>query len=71
VETPNLTTLRAAVDAGLGLTCRTRLFSAEEPLSTPDLPDLPQVTCIVKTGTALDGPARHLADLVRDTVTAL
>jgi len=26
VETPNLTTLRAAVDAGLGITCRTHLF---------------------------------------------
>lgn len=71
VETPNLTTLRAAVDAGLGLTCRTRLFSAEEPLSATDLPDLPQVTCIVKTGAALDGPAQHLAHLVRETVTAL
>ena len=43
VETPNLTTLRAAVEAGLGVTCRTRLFSAEEPLVAPDLPDLPDL----------------------------
>lgn len=30
VETPNLSTLRAAVTAGLGLTCRTHLFLPEE-----------------------------------------
>lgn len=71
VETPNLTTLRAAVDAGLGITCRTRLFSTEEPLATADLPDLPNVACIMRTGSALDGPTDHLARLVRETVTAL
>ncbi|WP_068084649.1 LysR substrate-binding domain-containing protein [Novosphingobium rosa] len=71
VETPNLTTLRAAVEAGLGVTCRTRLFSAEEPLVTPDLPGLPDVSCILRTAPTLDGPTGHLANLVRDTVGAL
>lgn len=71
VETPNLTTLRAAVEAGLGLTCRTRLFLKDEPLIDTELPELPQVACTLRTAPSLDGPTGHLARLVRETVLAL
>jgi len=72
VETPNLTTLRAAVAAGLGLTCRTRLFLNDvAPIDEEILPDLPRVACILQTGDSLDGTTRHLAELARETVTGL
>ncbi|MFX8937988.1 LysR substrate-binding domain-containing protein, partial [Acinetobacter baumannii] len=48
VETPNLTTLRAAVKAGLGVTCRTHLFLEDEPLVHAALPGLPRVSCILR-----------------------
>jgi DNA-binding transcriptional LysR family regulator len=71
VETPNLTTLRAAVTAGLGITCRTHLFLQEgAPIENASLPDLPQVSCILQTADNLDGPTRHLADLTRDIISA-
>jgi DNA-binding transcriptional LysR family regulator len=49
LETPSLSVLRAALDADLALTCRTRIFSDREIESSPDgvlgpsLPHLPQV----------------------------
>lgn len=44
LETPNLSTLRAGVEAGLGLTCRTRLFQGGDDRTAPEcLPFLPQV----------------------------
>jgi len=70
VETPNLTTLRAAVHAGLGITCRTHLFLKDEPLVHPSLPALPRVSCILRTANALDDSTSRLADLVREAVTA-
>jgi DNA-binding transcriptional LysR family regulator len=71
VETPNLTTLRAAVQAGLGITCRTHLFLKDDPLEHPGLPALPRVSCILRTANALDGATLRLAELVRETVTPL
>ena len=71
VETPNLTTLRAAVEAGLGVTCRTHLFAREKPLRGEHMPDLPQVSCILETVSTLDNAAGHLAQLARDIVVAL
>jgi len=71
VETPNLTTLRAAVTAGLGITCRTHLFSQEEPLDAPELPDLPRVSCIVQTAPSLAKATGRLAELARETIAAL
>jgi len=71
VETPNLTTLRAAVQAGLGITCRTHLFLQDEPLVHPALPELPRVSCILRTANALDASTGRLAELVRETVTAV
>lgn len=71
VETPNLTTLRAAVEAGLGLTVRTPPFLPEALLDSTSLPDLPRVSCILLTASGLDGATGHLADLARRTVAAL
>lgn len=72
VETPNLTTLRAAVQAGLGITCRTHLFLREDALDAPDLlPPLPRVACILQTSPSLTGAPHRLAELARETVAAL
>jgi DNA-binding transcriptional LysR family regulator len=71
VETPNLTALRAAVDAGLGVTCRTHLFLRDAPLEDGDLPALPNVSCILQTAPNLDGPTSQLASLAREVVAAL
>jgi DNA-binding transcriptional LysR family regulator len=53
VETPNLSTLRAAVDAGLGVTCRTLPSLPHLPVLDaqvrPPLPALPPVAYIVAT----------------------
>lgn len=69
VETPNLTSLRSAVEAGLGLTCRTHLFLEDAPpLAEASLPDLPSVACIVQTADNLDTTTRRLAELARETV---
>lgn len=70
VETPNLTTLRAAVSAGLGVTCRTHLFSHDEPIDLPDMP-LPKVSCILQTAPSLSHATGRLAELTRETVAAL
>lgn len=68
IETPNLSTLRAGVNAGLGLTCRTALFgSAALFQPAAGLPDLP----IVATGlwfTPDHEPAARLASLILPVV---
>lgn len=71
VETPNLTTLRAAVDAGLAVTCRTGMFLRDAPLENGILPELPNVSCILHVAPGLDGPTSQLADLARDVVAGL
>lgn len=72
VETPNLTTLRSAVSAGLGLTCRTHLLLKDvRPLEDEHLPALPKVACIVQTAEGLDVATQRLADLARETVLSL
>lgn len=72
VETPNLTTLRSAVSAGLGLTCRTYLFLKDAPpLEDARLPVLPRVACIIQTAPDLDVATQRLADLARATVLGL
>ena len=43
LETPNLSTLRAGVNAGLGLTCRTAVFGLTALDETTRLPKLPKV----------------------------
>ena len=72
VETPNLSTLRAAVQARLGVTCRTHLFPVELPaLPAQALPPLPQVACIIKTGEQLCGATSRLAELAAEVVRSL
>ncbi len=69
-ETPNLSTLRAAVAGGLGLTCRTSLFWNEPPLASVSLPPLPQVSSILRSRGDSEGPMRQLLALARDVVAA-
>ena len=72
VETPNLATLKAAVGAGLGVTCRTHLFLEEtQALEHDRLPPLPRVAAILRSGDKLDKAANRLAELARETVEAL
>ncbi|PTQ07452.1 LysR family transcriptional regulator [Sphingomonas oleivorans] len=72
VETPNLSTLRAAVEAGLGLTCRTHLFLPDaESLSAPSLPPLPKVACIVGKAGGLGQATARLAELATEVVRQL
>lgn len=71
VETPNLTTLWAAVQAGLGITCRTHLFLKAQPIAGHDLPALPQVSCIVQAAPGLEGATARLAALSREVAAGL
>lgn len=72
VETPNLSTLRAAVEAGLGLTCRTALFlPGSQPLAAHSLPALPRVACIIRRAPDMDKAAKRLLALTRDVVSGL
>lgn len=72
VETPNLATLKAAVSAGLGITCRTRLFLGDDStLDHERLPTLPNVAAILRTADQLDNAGSRLAELARETVLAL
>lgn len=72
VETPNLATLKAAVSAGLGITCRTHLFLEDSAaLEHHRLPPLPRVAAILRAGDKLDKAAQRLAELARETVETL
>jgi DNA-binding transcriptional LysR family regulator len=70
VETPNLTTLRAAVSAGLGITCRTDIFLRDLPLIS-GLPPLPDVSCILLARDQGDEAVSHLVDLARESIQQL
>jgi DNA-binding transcriptional LysR family regulator len=72
LETPNLSTLRAAVEAGLGLTCRTRLFLPEATnLSAHSLPELPKVAYIVGKNGEPGLAASRLLELAAEVVREL
>ncbi|WP_298689013.1 LysR substrate-binding domain-containing protein [uncultured Sphingomonas sp.] len=74
VETPNLSTMRAAVEAGLGITCRTAIFLKAQPLLGDLLPRLPDVAFIIAQADSHD-PAKarlaSLASLAADVVRTL
>lgn len=71
VETPNLSTMRAAVSAGLGLTCRTRFFVRDQAITPPsDFPALPEVTCILEVSDSLNSTTDRLATLTRQAIAA-
>lgn len=72
VETPNLSTLRSAVEAGLGLTARTDLFvQGFSPLDTQALPALPQVSCIMQSSKAGAKAVDRLANLTHNVLESL
>ena len=72
VETPNLSTLRAAVAAGLGLTSRTTLFLRDLPtVSDRSLPALPDVSCVLISANGPGDGARHLAELATELIAGL
>jgi DNA-binding transcriptional LysR family regulator len=72
VETPNLTTLRAAVAAGLGLTCRTDIFMRDLPAITGNrLPPLPDVSCILLAREPGGDAVRHLVELATESIQAV
>lgn len=69
VETPNLTTLRAAVEAGLGLTCRTHNFLPEPTnLERGTLPNLPEVAYIARTHGEHGQAADRLLELASEVL---
>lgn len=68
METPDLASLRGAVKAGLGVTCRIALSMKEPSLEIKRLPTLPQVSCIVRTGVAPDALTDRLARLTREAI---
>ncbi len=71
VETPSLSGLSAAVQAGLGVTCRTSLFAetATIPVISKDiLPPLPHVSYALHTAKSPTAPAKRIADLIRTAV---
>lgn len=72
VESPNLSALRAAMSAGLGISCRTPFaLPGLTPLPTDRLPDLPGVTCIVRTRPMADRAAARLARLAGEALAKL
>lgn len=72
VETPNLSSLRAAVQAQLGVTCRTNLFLEEDStLVASQLPALPKVGCIISRARNLEHAPAKLAQLAVEAVQEL
>lgn len=70
LETPSLSVLRAAIESGLGVSCRTEVFS-RMTLSSKSLPALPHVAYVRH---AASGPHRTIArlgDLIEAAVLGL
>jgi DNA-binding transcriptional LysR family regulator len=70
LETPSLSVLRAAIEAGLGVSCRTTVFSDQVILSNA-LPDLPQVAYVRHTASKPHATIEKLADLIQTAVADL
>jgi len=71
LETPNLPGMRAAVRAGLGITCRTTDFARAEglPIPAPDLlPELPGIDYVLLRRDGLSEPGGVLAGLLQGAV---
>jgi len=66
LETQSLSALRAAVTAGIGVTCRTGLGSRLEGLEIPasGLPDLPRVAVVMDVREPARPAVRRLAQLI-------
>ena len=73
LETPSLSVLRAAVDAGLAVTCRTSVFGAP-PLfgdAAARLPELPRVAYVRHLRPAPHATIARLGDLMHAAILAL
>jgi DNA-binding transcriptional LysR family regulator len=70
LETPSLSVLHAAVDSGLGVTCRTRIFSRRTlgADAAATLPALPQVAYVRHTRAEPHPTILRLAELMRAAV---
>jgi DNA-binding transcriptional LysR family regulator len=69
VETPNLSTLRSAVQAGLGVSCRTPLFLQDVPvLEIGLLPNLASVGALVIEASHENGVLRQLRDVIIEAI---
>lgn len=65
LETPSLSALRAAVQAGFAITCRTAMFRPEhKPLIASSLPALPKVAYARHTRASPHATVRKLAELI-------
>ncbi|WP_426030893.1 LysR substrate-binding domain-containing protein [Caulobacter sp. DWP3-1-3b2] len=64
LETPSLSALRAAVEAGLAVTCRTALFRPRTPPIEAGLPAVPQVAYVRRVGPAPHPSIARLSDLM-------
>lgn len=72
IEAPNLSTLKAAVDAGLGVTCRTTLFAEQEQLiSGRILPALPDIGYVLHAADGLSTAAKHFHGVAKLALHAL
>ncbi|WBO21363.1 LysR substrate-binding domain-containing protein [Sphingomonas abietis] len=72
IEAPNLSTLKAAVDAGLGITCRTALFAeADQVLKAKSLPALPDIGFVLHSILTLSPAAGHFRSAAADALTKL
>jgi len=73
VETASLSGLRAAVQAGLGITCRSSLFLGGHipDLGIHTLPAIPAVSYALLTSAEPSPTAKFLAGLMRDSVSEL
>jgi len=70
LETPSLSVLRAAIDAGLGVSCRTSVFSRQF-ITAGALPPLPHVAYVRHTAAQPHPTIGRLANLIRAAVTDL
>lgn len=72
METPSLSALRAAVQAGLAVTCRTALFLPDRaPLAGNRLPPLPDVAYVQRVNASPHSAIDKLAQLVHAAALAL
>jgi DNA-binding transcriptional LysR family regulator len=68
IETPDVTTLRAAVDAGLGVTCRSEMFGSSKVHISNEMPALPNVGCVLASRADPEPPIAALIEIVRETL---
>lgn len=71
LETPNLSALRAAVEAGLAVTCRTALFRPGVASIETGLPEVPLVAYVRRVGAAPHPSIARLSELMHQAVLEL